>query len=198
MPFKKVPPQLVDIQGGGSDSGWTPVIAVVEDGNRRVLQVADWDGGTGDKPATGLYVSAAGLVSDIAEAVEIGNVTNNINNYIEDTEADGIAPVYGCRAWGNCFGARTGASISILGSGNISSVSKESEGTYLVTMETPMPDEHYAPVANGMARGFSDRFDRAQLSTLVVNASQFYIVAAHTANSLMPYDFDYIHFHVVR
>ena len=73
---------------GGSDSGWTPVIAVVEDGNRRVLQVVDYDGGTGDKPATGLYVGPTGLVSDIAEAVEIGEVVNNntINNYIVDTD----------------------------------------------------------------------------------------------------------------
>ena len=108
MPFKKVPPQLVDIQGGGSDSGWTPVLSVVEDENRRVLQVADWDGGTGDKPTTGLYVGATGLVSDIAEAVEIGEVTNNTNitnNYIVD--ADFTVSPYNVKVIGETFNLAT-------------------------------------------------------------------------------------------
>lgn len=51
--------------------GWSPTFAVVSDGSRRVLQVNDWVGGAGTKPATGDYVGATGLVSAIADAVDI-------------------------------------------------------------------------------------------------------------------------------
>lgn len=64
----------VDVRGApGSDGvdGWTPVFATVNDDDRRVLQVADWIGGEGTKPATGKYVGPTTLVDDIAEAVDI-------------------------------------------------------------------------------------------------------------------------------
>lgn len=57
--------------GTEGDDGWTPVLAVVADGARRVQQVADWTGGTGTKPATGKYVGATGLVDLIANGVDI-------------------------------------------------------------------------------------------------------------------------------
>ena len=49
--------------------GWAPTIAAVPDGARRVLQVLDWIGGQGPKPATG-YIGAAGIVADIANATD--------------------------------------------------------------------------------------------------------------------------------
>lgn len=52
-------------------NGWTPVLAIVSDGNRRVQQVSDWTGGSGTKPAIGLYVGTSGFVADIANAVDI-------------------------------------------------------------------------------------------------------------------------------
>ncbi len=64
----------VDIRGAaGSDGvdGWAPVLAVVADGARRVLQVNDWIGGSGTKPATGGYVGATGLTPTIGDAVDI-------------------------------------------------------------------------------------------------------------------------------
>ena len=51
--------------------GWTPELAVVEDGARRVQQVVDWFGGGGTKPATGSYVGAEGYVTEIASATNI-------------------------------------------------------------------------------------------------------------------------------
>jgi len=54
----------------GGDVGWSPVIANVADGARRVLQVSDWTGGTGTKPATGRYIGVSGLVTDIADGVD--------------------------------------------------------------------------------------------------------------------------------
>ncbi|RWB08771.1 MAG: hypothetical protein EOQ39_18840 [Mesorhizobium sp.] len=57
--------------GDLGDKGWSPVLAVVNDSARRVLQVADWTGGTGTKPAAGLYVGATGLTATLANAVDV-------------------------------------------------------------------------------------------------------------------------------
>ncbi len=57
--------------GSAGIDGWTPIFAVVTDGSRRVLQVSDWTGGSGTKPTTGKYVGAGGLVTAIADGVDI-------------------------------------------------------------------------------------------------------------------------------
>ncbi|WP_274626579.1 hypothetical protein [Arvimicrobium flavum] len=61
----------VDLKGAAGDNGWAPVPAAEVDGERRVLRVVDWLGGTGEKPAVGLYVGAVGLVAAIADAVDV-------------------------------------------------------------------------------------------------------------------------------
>jgi hypothetical protein len=61
----------VDLRGTAGVRGWSPVLAVVEDGVRRVQQVVDWAGGAGAKPATAGYVGAAGVVETAAEAVDV-------------------------------------------------------------------------------------------------------------------------------
>lgn len=57
--------------GADGDDGWTALLAVVEDGERRVLQVVGWDGGTGDMPGTGMYLGPDGYVIYIADATDI-------------------------------------------------------------------------------------------------------------------------------
>ena len=57
--------------GEDGDDGWSPKFATVPDGERRVLQVADWFGGGGTKPDVGQYVGETGFVAAIAEAVDI-------------------------------------------------------------------------------------------------------------------------------
>ena len=56
---------------GGGNNGWSPVLAVISDDERRVLQVIDWIGGQGTKPDSGDYVSEGGFVEDISEAANI-------------------------------------------------------------------------------------------------------------------------------
>lgn len=52
--------------------GWSPVLAVVEDGDRRVLQVTDWTGGEGAKPGfLNYYVGATGFVLAIGDGTDI-------------------------------------------------------------------------------------------------------------------------------
>lgn len=57
--------------GQPGEDGWAPVLAVVADGAREVLQVADWIGGGGTKPATGQYIGPTGFVTLIGDAVNI-------------------------------------------------------------------------------------------------------------------------------
>lgn len=72
--------EAVDVRGGvggigntgaAGSNGWTPRLAVVNDGNRRVLFVSAWIGGTGTEPQRYVYVGANGFVSSIGEAVDI-------------------------------------------------------------------------------------------------------------------------------
>lgn len=51
--------------------GWSAVHVLVNDGERRVLQVKDWTGGEGTKPATGQYLGSNGWVDSISMAVDV-------------------------------------------------------------------------------------------------------------------------------
>ena len=62
---------LSAISGVDGSNGWMPVPAAVVDGARVVIQVADWVGGTGTKPTTGLYIGPTGLVASIGDAIDI-------------------------------------------------------------------------------------------------------------------------------
>lgn len=76
--------EAVDVRGGIGDTGdlgWSPELAVVPDGERRVLQVADWAGGTGTAPDTGQYVGPDGLVDDIAEATDIRGSVGPVGDF---------------------------------------------------------------------------------------------------------------------
>jgi len=53
------------------NAGWSPVLSLVADGNRRVFQVVNWVGGSGTPPATGGYIGISGLVSSISSAVDV-------------------------------------------------------------------------------------------------------------------------------
>lgn len=60
---------LAALETAVGKDGWSPLLRVVADGQRQVIQLYDWIGGTTSKPAIG-YVGAAGLVATPAEAVD--------------------------------------------------------------------------------------------------------------------------------
>lgn len=61
--------------------GWSPRLAVVVDGNREVIEVVGWSGGTGNPPASGVYLGSTGYVTNIADAVNIrGSGKFSFNN----------------------------------------------------------------------------------------------------------------------
>lgn len=59
--------------GQAGTNGWTPILAVVPDGDRRVIAVTSWTGGTGTAPNIGYYGSA-GITPNITQAVDIRGV----------------------------------------------------------------------------------------------------------------------------
>jgi hypothetical protein len=70
--------------------------------------------------------------------------------------ADNAPPIFACRAWVRFNGRNdsSGAASSsntnrqILESGNVSSVLRNSQGTYTITFSTAMPDANYCVVGN--------------------------------------------------
>jgi hypothetical protein len=57
---------------GASGNGWSPLFGIMSDGERRVLQLTAWIGGTGDEPqGSGYYLGDAGLVTNIGDAVDL-------------------------------------------------------------------------------------------------------------------------------
>lgn len=57
--------------GSAGLNAWTAVEAIVEDGERRVRQIVDWIGGTGNKPDTGMYIGSEGYVSLASQATDV-------------------------------------------------------------------------------------------------------------------------------
>jgi len=75
---------------------------------------------------------------------EAGTVLTNVSDIESQvktaTNATGSAPVYACRAWVNFDGTNT----TIRASGNVSSITDNSTGVYLVNFTTAMPDSNYS------------------------------------------------------
>ena len=75
------PPTLEELLGnapggpGGTGptgtNGWSWVPALEADGDRVVIRIADWQGGTGSKPAAGGYIGGSGIVSTKAAAINV-------------------------------------------------------------------------------------------------------------------------------
>jgi hypothetical protein len=58
--------------GANGTNGWTPVFAIISDGERRVLQLQNWTGGSGSTPGSeGCYLGASGLTPNLNDAVDV-------------------------------------------------------------------------------------------------------------------------------
>lgn len=92
----------------------------------------------------------------------------------EALNASGSAPIFACRAWANINGT---GSVSLRGSGNVSSVTWVSSGKYYLNFATALPDTGYAVILSGEPGGgtgnkyfgYPDTASRA--SIIVYNSS---------------------------
>jgi len=80
------------------------------------------------------------------EAGTVLTDTSDIESQVKTaTNATGSAPVYACRAWVNFDGIGT---VSIRESGNVSSITDNGTGEYVVNLSVTMPDVNYSVVVS--------------------------------------------------
>jgi hypothetical protein len=99
--------------------------------------------------------------------------------------ASGSAPVYACRAWVNFDGTTAGtnpAPMTIRGSGNVSSVTRNSLGNFTVNFTTAMPNAAYAVQCNHGNEGLITSASR-QASPFVINAGNFSVATMEGGGS---------------
>lgn len=78
--------------GTNGVNGWTPILAPEQDGTRTLLKVMDWAGGSGAKPATGMYLSTSGYVDLKANAFNF-NTAKKFGIFSAVSNAQGIATI---------------------------------------------------------------------------------------------------------
>ena len=88
------------VKGDQGLNGWTPILAVENDGERRVQRVIGWTGGTGTAPASGKYVGPNGFVDTAAEAADVRGASGQNLTEINDAQ-------HGQRAGGNLHAVAT-------------------------------------------------------------------------------------------
>ena len=99
---------------------------------------------TGDLD-TGIYFSAANTI-DIATGGTAALQLDSSQNLKFNSGYGSVATAYACRAWVNFNGTGT---LSIRGSGNVSSVTDHGTGDFTVNFSSSMPDANYSVVASG-------------------------------------------------
>ena len=79
------------------------------------------------------------------------NTADFLTTLKTNLNASGTAPVYACRAWVSFNGSTT--TITINGSANVSSITDNGVGNYVVNFTTAMPDANYSVAATGDTSG---------------------------------------------
>ena len=124
--------------------------------------------------------TAAATVASTAEAIAGTENTKQMTalRMREGFNAAGSAPVFACRAWVNFNGTGT---VAIRGSGNVSSITDEGVGKYLINFTTAMSDANYCAVgcAGSIDSGIGDR----QLSTYRTSAATCRVISGQTSTA---------------
>lgn len=77
--------QLEDGGGGGGgagSNGWTPLFSVITSGDRNVIRIYNWIGGSGTRPSIG-YLGSTGIVEDILMATNVRGLVGDSGREIE-------------------------------------------------------------------------------------------------------------------
>jgi len=131
--------------GPAGDDGWSPVLAVVIDGERRVLRLVSYTGGTGTAPTipTDNYLGPTGL-TNLAGATDVRGAAGTA--YSDEQAQDAIAAAFAA-------GTQTGVTISYNDAGNSISVTNTDRGSTAVAAHEAAADPHpqYLTAAEGNA-----------------------------------------------
>ena len=93
---------------------------------------------------TGIFFSTADTI-DFAEGGVATGQFDSSGNFKFNSGYGSAATAYGCRAWVNFKGTAT---VTILASGNVTSITDNGTGDYTINFTTAMPDANYF-VSNG-------------------------------------------------
>ncbi len=86
----------------------------------------------------------------IQSGVDLG-LTANHSGVKTALNASGNPPIYACRAW-----VRFEDDGTIIGSGNVSSVTHSTTGRYVVNFTSNMPDTNYVAISGQPLSGYDD------------------------------------------
>jgi hypothetical protein len=194
-----------------SDYSWIQAVDPGTNYRKLILNGAGGNVGVGKtNPSTALDVN--GTVTATAFAGPLtGNVTGDVtgnassastvsNSAITAAKLDGnqsgSAPIFGVRAWVNFDGTRdsSGAVSSaatnrfIRGAGNITSVKKESTGSYTVTFTTALSDANFSVTASVSDNGGQSGANTNQFANgYQVSATQARITVTTTGSNMGDY-----------
>ncbi len=93
--------------------------------------------------------------------------------------AQGLAPMFACRAWVNFNGTGT---VAIRASGNVSSITDNGTGDYTVNFTTAMPDANYS--ANVTTRRTAASGGQNTLTTLLAASCQIFTGGSGTGGAI--------------
>ena len=94
---------------------------------------------TGDTN-TGIFFSAADTI-DFAEGGTATGQFDSSGNFKFNSGYGSVATAFGCRAWVNFNGTGT---VAISASGNVSSITDDAVGSYIVNLTNAMPDGNFS------------------------------------------------------
>lgn len=110
---------------------------------------------TGALPAA-ITVASANLVNGTIVDADINGTAAIAGSKLADAgitaaklngAQTGAAPIYGVRAWAKFAGQASNGACVVAANGNVTSVSRISQGTYEVVMAAALPDANYAIVS---------------------------------------------------
>ena len=153
---------------------------------------------TATNGGSGFRVFVSGTVSDTFRLFNLDQsrnqlIVNGNGTLLFDSGFGSVAAAYGCRAWVNFDGTGT---VSIRGSGNVSSITDNGTGNYTVNFASSMPDSNYS-VCGSMEPSVASRghFFPANLSSSSVS---FFIQSTDSSGDLSPDDPDVVSVAVFR
>ena len=115
---------------------------------------------------TGIYFPSANTIGFTRGGIQVGEFDSTANaNFKFNSGYGSVATAYGCRAWVNFNGVGT---IAIRGSGNVSSITDDGTGQYIINFATAMPDANYA--ASIAVKPTSDAKERPELDDLLAGS----------------------------
>jgi hypothetical protein len=157
--------------------------AKITTGTLPIARIAD-DAVTNAKLASGIDANKIttgtlpiARIADDAVTNDKLSLAANAGEIKKALNADNDPPIFACRAWVNFDGTRNaadtaasvnGGTVKIRASGNVSSVVKNSAGSFTVNFSTAMPDQNYS-IALGQCTGANGSIDGRQMAIAAVN-----------------------------